>query len=101
MNKPNSVVDYDAWKRGYMPPSEHVLIDELSYRGATVNLSSNWGDELGFWVVAKGFRIYGDDAHRVWSLIAEIIEKQITEKKKTGEQGSTVLHPELNEKKEA
>jgi hypothetical protein len=26
-------VDYDAWNRGYMPPSEHVLIDKLAYRG--------------------------------------------------------------------
>ncbi|MGI9297076.1 MAG: hypothetical protein ACR2QC_04160 [Gammaproteobacteria bacterium] len=24
-----SVVDYAAWKRGYMPPTEHVLIHEL------------------------------------------------------------------------
>lgn len=49
----NSVVDYDAWKRGYMPPSEHVLIDELSYRGAKVVSSSN-GSKGGWWLVVRG-----------------------------------------------
>lgn len=49
----NSVVDYDAWKRGYMPPSEHVLIDELSYRGAKV-VCSSIGSSGGWWLVMKG-----------------------------------------------
>lgn len=48
-----SVVDYVAWKRGYMPPSEHRLIDELSYRGAKVVASSESGD-FSFWLVVKG-----------------------------------------------
>ena len=48
-----SVVDYDAWERGYIPPSEHVLIDELAYRGARVLMSHNT-EELGFWLVLKG-----------------------------------------------
>ena len=49
----NSVVDYDAWKRGCMPPSEHVLIDELSYRNAKV-VSSSSGSKGGWWLVIKG-----------------------------------------------
>jgi hypothetical protein len=31
-----SVVDYDAWRKGYMPPSEHILIDKLAYRGDVI-----------------------------------------------------------------
>ena len=48
-----SVVDYKAWEKGYMPPSEHVLIDALSYRGAQVILSSSSQDS-GYWLVVKG-----------------------------------------------
>lgn len=48
-----SVVDYAAWGKGYMPPSEHTLIDALSYRGAKVILSSS-SDETGYWLVVKG-----------------------------------------------
>lgn len=52
---PSSVVDYEAWKRGYTPPSEHILIDQLAYRGARVVMSSDWGEELGaIWVVVRG-----------------------------------------------
>lgn len=36
-----------------MPPSEHVLIDELSYRGARVIASSN-GSGGGWWLVVRG-----------------------------------------------
>jgi hypothetical protein len=55
MSKPPmlSVVDYDAWERGYMPPSEHVLIDQLSYRGARIVMSSDYGDSA-FWLVIRG-----------------------------------------------
>lgn len=35
-----------------MPPSEHVLIDELSYRGAKVVMSST-GGACDFWLVVK------------------------------------------------
>lgn len=52
--RPETVVDYDAWKRGYMPPSEHVLIDQLAYRGARVVTMSDWGDEGAVWVVLRG-----------------------------------------------
>lgn len=49
-----SVVDYDAWERGYMPPSEHILIDQLAYRGARVKMSSDWGDSGAIWIVMRG-----------------------------------------------
>lgn len=52
--KPASVVDYDAWNRGYMPPSEHILIDQLAYRGARVVLSSSLSPEHQMWFVVKG-----------------------------------------------
>lgn len=48
-----SPVDYDAWNRGYMPPTEHVLIDALTYRGARV-VSSSAGHGYGFWLVIQG-----------------------------------------------
>jgi hypothetical protein len=36
MNYAMSPVNYKAWQEGYMPPSEHLLIDALSFRGAKV-----------------------------------------------------------------
>ena len=48
-----SVVDYEAWNRGYMPPTEHALIDALSYRGAKVITASSW-ETGGFWFVVQG-----------------------------------------------
>jgi hypothetical protein len=48
-----SIVDYDAWRKGYMPPSEHQLVDELSYRGARVVMSSVH-DDFAIWVVCRG-----------------------------------------------
>lgn len=48
-----SPVDYDAWNRGYMPPTEHVLIDALAYRGAKVITMSS--DSTGaIYVVTRG-----------------------------------------------
>jgi len=52
--RPETVVDYDAWKRGYMPPSEHVLIDQLAYRGARVIHGSDLGESGAVWVVIRG-----------------------------------------------
>lgn len=52
-----SVVDYASWEKGYMPPSEHILIDALSYRGAKIALSSDNGDGKGaFWFVIRDKR---------------------------------------------
>lgn len=49
-----SVVDYDAWGRGYLPPSEHILIDKLSYRGARVLCSASTSGDNEWWFVVKG-----------------------------------------------
>ncbi len=58
-----SVVDYDAWGKGYMPPSEHRLIDELSYRDAKVAFSSSVR-ETHWWLVTKG-EFNDDIAHDI------------------------------------
>ena len=71
-----TVVDYDAWKRGYMPPSEHVLIDQLAYRGATVNTATDLGD-YAFWIVTRGFRPHGDKMMKVYELLHEIVMDEI------------------------
>ena len=77
---PNTVVDYEAWKRGYMPPSEHVLIDQLSYRGATVNQSSDWG-EYAFWIVTRGFRPTGEKALKIYEMMCDLVKEEIEAKK--------------------
>lgn len=48
-----SPVDYEAWRNGYMPPSEHVLIHELSVGGTKV-VASSAGSDTGWWLVVKG-----------------------------------------------
>lgn len=58
-----SPVDYDAWSRGYMPPSEHVLIDALHLRGAKVEMSCNVGREEKVWIVYQG-KGFGRKARR-------------------------------------
>lgn len=54
MARPETVVDYDAWNKGYTPPSEHCLIDQLAYRGARVVIASDWGKHGAFWIVMRG-----------------------------------------------
>lgn len=49
-----SPVDYDAWSRGYIPPSEHVLIDALQFRGAKVQMSTGVGHGGQVWIVYSG-----------------------------------------------
>ena len=48
-----SVVDYAAWEKGYMPPSEHVLVHMLSHEGAKVCCSTS-GSGFSWWLVVKG-----------------------------------------------
>lgn len=47
-----SVVDYDAWRRDYMPPTEHQLIHSLSNDTAKVILSADNG-RRGYWIVTR------------------------------------------------
>ena len=84
MNRPVlSVVDYEAWNKGYCPPSEHVLIDQLSYRGAKVVLSFDYGDQA-FWVVIRGKRPTRRFLRQVQDALLmydkEIIEEKTEEK---------------------
>jgi hypothetical protein len=70
-----SPVDYDAWNRGYMPPSEHILIDALAYRGARVVMSQST-QNAEVWLVVKGqMTPFPRDALRaVHRAIADMIE---------------------------
>lgn len=77
-DKPASVVDYEAWNKGYMPPSEHQLIHELSYNGAKVRCASS-GGENGWWLVAKGDAFDDED---MWEMMMFITEKQLARVKK-------------------
>lgn len=67
-----SVVDYAAWEKGYMPPSEHILIDQLAYRGARVVMSSDFGDQA-YWLVVRGTRLYGRNLFRVREAIEAVL----------------------------
>lgn len=49
-----SVVDYDAWNKGYMPPSNHILIHKLSYEDAKVVISTSVSREHQMWIVIEG-----------------------------------------------
>ncbi len=68
-----SIIDYAAWEKGYMPPSEHILIDELSYRGARVVMSSDMGG-LAYWLVVRGDKICGRQLLAVKRAIEDAIE---------------------------
>lgn len=53
-NNPIGVVDYDAWNRGYTPPSEHILIDKLAFHGARVVYSMATSMKGQMWIVVEG-----------------------------------------------
>ena len=78
--KPEIVVDYDAWKRGYMPPSEHLLIDQLAYRGARVNSMSDYG-EYAFWIVVRWFSPHGSKMLEIYKILSQMAEEEIKAKK--------------------
>ena len=50
---PLSPVNYQAWKAGYMPPSEHILIHNLIYEGARI-VGSIDVNGSAFWLVVRG-----------------------------------------------
>lgn len=50
---PASPVDYGAWRRGYMPPSEHMLIHALQFEDARVAASMNFNGST-WWFVHGG-----------------------------------------------
>lgn len=49
-----SPVDYDAWDRGYMPPTEHILIDALQFREAKVKFMTGFSPHHNMFVVVQG-----------------------------------------------
>lgn len=49
-----SVVNYDAWSQGYMPPCEHVLIDELSRKDGARVVVSTRATDFAYWLVVRG-----------------------------------------------
>jgi hypothetical protein len=63
-----SPVDYEAWEKGYMPPTEHILIDQLMYRGARVVFGSDIG-ETAYWLVMRGPGPKGRQALAIMQLI--------------------------------
>lgn len=64
-----SPVDYAAWEKGYMPPSEHVLIDALAYRGAKVILGSDHGEAGAYWLVVRGKRPSREHMRKIMELL--------------------------------
>lgn len=70
-----SPVDYAAWSKGYLPPSEHSLIHELQFEGAKVVLQTTIGDRAKVWVVTLGTAAVKGSAMRVLEAIYEAFEE--------------------------
>lgn len=70
-NQVASPVDYDAWNRGYMPPSNHRLIHALMYEGAHVVGSSHVTAGEGWWIVIQGEPFACDDNHEMMMFLLE------------------------------
>jgi hypothetical protein len=88
-----TVVDYKSWEKGYMPPSEHVLIDQLSYRGARVVMSSDFGD-LAYWLVVRGEKLTGRKLLAVKRAIEEAIDALGEEQSEASESAPTTHYGE-------
>lgn len=67
-----SPVNYRAWRDGYLPPTEHILIHNLIYEDARV-LMSTGADAFSFWVVARGKLPTGASA----KIFVKMIESQL------------------------
>jgi hypothetical protein len=72
-----SVVDYGAWRKGYMPPTEHILIDQLAYRGARVITMSDWGDRGAVWIVVRGKTLSAATRKQLHALIDMIDQEEL------------------------
>jgi hypothetical protein len=69
-----SPVDYVAWSKGYMPPSEHLLIDQLQFRDARVVMSIDDGKEGAFWLVVRGKKMKREHFRKALELLMECWE---------------------------
>lgn len=71
-----SVVDYDAWRKGYMPPTEHSLVHELSHGTAQVIMSST-GGKSGYWLVSKNGKLPPrKDRLLLWKMLEVLSEDE-------------------------
>lgn len=73
-----SPVDYEAMRKGYSPPSEHILIDQLQFRGARVICGSDMG-ETAYWLVMRGKPVRGKRALAIMKLIEDSLDAMADE----------------------
>ena len=76
-----SIVDYAAWEKGYMPPTEHALIDQLAYRGAKVVTMSDFGTEA-YWLVMRGKFVRGRKLFAIKQAIEDALDMLAEEESK-------------------
>lgn len=69
-----SPVDYEAWRNGYTPPTEHVLIHHLSVGDVKVVASSACGGD-GWWLVVKGGKTLSRGQRKAMLHLFEIMEE--------------------------
>jgi len=74
-----SPVDYEAWRNGYMPPSEHILIHKLSVGDVDV-IGSAQNKNWGWWLVAFG-DIHEDDYDEIYQLLSRAFQRARKRKK--------------------
>lgn len=70
MNQVISPVDYDAWNKGYMPPTEHILIHKLQFERTKVVLSTMVSRDNQMWVVIEGPPLSRNARKAIRSLVA-------------------------------
>jgi hypothetical protein len=69
-----SPVDYEAWGKGYMPPTNHVLIDQLMFRDARVVLSVDMGPNApAYWLVVRGKPLKGKKGTLIMQMIEDAL----------------------------
>lgn len=64
-----------------MPPSEHILIDQLAYRGARVVMSTDFGNHGAIWIVTRDLKNMGAPARKALREIVDgILDDAFAEK---------------------
>lgn len=62
-----------------MPPSEHVLIDQLAYRGARVVMATDFGKHGAIWIVVRDIKNLRPAARKALrDIMHETIDEQIS-----------------------
>jgi len=83
-----SPVDYEAWRNGYLPPSEHVLIHELSVGNVKV-LASTQCDNWGWWLVVRG-DMDQDDYEEIQAIISRALQRKFKSDQKRKEEAEQI-----------